>query len=106
MATTDQRRDADLASDADRASDAAQRDAAQRRDAAERRDAADGQWRDEERLPLEELNRAMATYSADGQVDDVTGQDAGAEQEFGHDYAPRGEENRFRPSPEGRTGPH
>lgn len=60
----------------------------------------DAQWRDEERLALDELNRAMATYSSDGQVDDVTGNDAGAEQAFGEDpLLPR-------PSPDGRAGPH
>lgn len=61
---------------------------------------SDGVWRDEEKLPVDELKRAMATYSADGQVDDVTGNDAGAEAAFGdEDLLPR-------PSPEGRTGPH
>ena len=60
----------------------------------------DGVWRDEDRLPVDELNRAMATYSSDGQVDDVTGNDAGAEQEFGEDPLPP------RPSPDGRTGPN
>jgi hypothetical protein len=60
----------------------------------------DEAWRDEERLPVDELNRAMATYSADGQVDDVTGNDAGAEGEFGADPLPP------RPSPDGRSGPH
>ena len=57
-------------------------------------------WRDEERLPVDELNRAMATYSSDGQVDDVTGNDAGAEETFGEDPLPP------RPSPDGRSGPH
>lgn len=60
----------------------------------------DGVWRDEEKLPVEELNRAMATYSADGQVDDGTGNDAGAEAAFGN------EDLSQRPSPDGRTGPH
>lgn len=60
----------------------------------------DEPWRDEERLPLEELNRAMATNSADGQVDDLTGNDAGAGQAFGEDQLTN------RPSPDGRTGPH
>ena len=60
----------------------------------------DGVWRDEERLPVDELDRAMATYSADGQVDDETGNDAGAEQAFGDDAPPH------RPSPDGRIGPH
>lgn len=69
-------------------------------------EAADGVWRDEERLPLSELARAMATYSTDGQQDDVTGQDAGSEAAFGHDEVPAGQEETFRPSPEGRTGPH
>ena len=80
----------------------------------DRRD--EGQWRDPERLPLSELDRAMATYSFDGQVDDVTGGDAGAEEEFGDeplppvtgppDPDPDTEEGRaLRPSPEGRQGP-
>ena len=60
----------------------------------------DGVWRDEDKLPVDELNRAMATYSADGQVDDETGNDAGAEAAFG------GDEHSGRPSPDGRTGPH
>jgi hypothetical protein len=41
--------------------------------------AGDRVWRDPEKLPLAELDQAMATYSADGQVDDLTGGDAGAE---------------------------
>jgi hypothetical protein len=57
-------------------------------------------WRDEERLPVDELNRAMATYSADGQADDVTGNDAGAEEAFGE------EPLNPRPSPDGRSGPN
>jgi hypothetical protein len=42
-------------------------------------------WRDEAELPLSELSQAMASYSADGQVDDATGGDAGAEEEFGEE---------------------
>ncbi|MEN3310611.1 MAG: hypothetical protein V7603_6813 [Micromonosporaceae bacterium] len=81
-------------------------------------DQGQGQWRDDRELPLDELVRAMATYSADGQVDDPTGGDASAEQAFGHepyparppgatgDPDPDSEEGRaLRPSPEGRTGP-
>jgi hypothetical protein len=80
-----------------------------------------GVWRDEERTPLRDLDRALATYSSDGQADDVTGGDAGAEQEFGHDAVagqaglsggdpgdpdPTSEEGRrLRPSFEGRSGP-
>jgi hypothetical protein len=65
-------------------------------------------WRDEERLPLSELADAMAVSAFDGQVDDVTGNDAGAEDEFGHDARPRErtEEHTMRPSPTGRQGPH
>jgi hypothetical protein len=76
-------------------------------------------WRDEKRLPLSELNQAMASYSADGQVDDATGGDAGAEQAGldragraragagGGDPDPDSEEGRrLRPSPDGRTGPN
>ncbi|MEV6964729.1 hypothetical protein AB0M47_06390 [Hamadaea sp. NPDC051192] len=74
-------------------------------------------WRDPESLPLSELDRALATYSSDGQADDVTGEDAGAEEEFGEtpwalqdhekgDPDPTSVEGRrLRPSPEGRTGP-
>ena len=77
----------------------------------------EGRWRDPRELPLAELSRAMATYSTDGQVDDTTGGDAGAEEEFGHepfaltedpvpDPDPDTEEGRrLRPSPEGRSGP-
>jgi hypothetical protein len=90
-----------------------------------------GAWRDEEKLPLSELAQAMATYSQDGQVDDLTGSDAGAEAEFGHQPAPTegDQENgvdrdatgapdpgsangrRWRPSPDspsgvGRSGPN
>jgi hypothetical protein len=80
----------------------------------------DGAWRDERRIPLAELDRAMATYSADGQVDDPTGGDAGAEEAFGEELAegpsggdaewgdpdPDSEEGRrLRPSPEGHSGP-
>lgn len=43
----------------------------------------DGVWRDEDNLPLAELSQAMAVSSADGQVDDPTGGEAGSEQEFG-----------------------
>lgn len=42
-----------------------------------------GVWRDEERLPLSELDKAIATSPGDGQVDDATGSEAGAEEEFG-----------------------
>jgi hypothetical protein len=68
----------------------------------------DGVWRDEERLPVSELSRAMATYSHDGQADDVTGNDAGAELEFGDGSTAR---RAGRPSPDGttadgRTGPN
>ncbi|HLL69354.1 MAG TPA: hypothetical protein VK453_27105 [Micromonosporaceae bacterium] len=86
--------------------------------------ADDGVWRDEKRLPLEELSRAMATNSADGQVDDTTGNDAGYQAAFGDgsvverasrddagsgagDPDPDSEEGRaLRPSPLGRQGPH
>lgn len=76
-----------------------------------------GVWRDPQRLPLSELDRALAQYSSDGQIDDPTGGDAGSEQEFGNelrfakwptkpDPDPDTEEGRrLRPSPEGRSGP-
>jgi hypothetical protein len=67
----------------------------------------DGVWRDEERLPLADLERAMGAASQDGQADDVTGNDAGAEEAFGHGPEPadRAAEG-SRPSTTGRTGPH
>jgi hypothetical protein len=87
----------------------------------------EGVWRDEEKLPAAELSQAMATYSQDGQVDDLTGSDAGAEAEFG-DGAATGRQaggdggpgdpdptsavgRRLRPSPDGtsaggRNGPN
>jgi hypothetical protein len=88
------------------------------------------QWRDPQRLPLSELDEAMATYSQDGQADDLTGADAGAEEEFGHGPIPVDEDERdpatvesgdpppdseagrrLRPSPDGtssvgRSGPN
>ena len=88
-------------------------------------------WRDDRKLPLAELTQAMATYSHEGQIDDMTGADAGAEAEFGHgpravehpadrdgdpspsaDPEPTSEAGRrLRPSPDGasgvgRSGPH
>ncbi len=75
------------------------------------------QWRDEQELPLAELSEAMAVYSADGQVDDATGGDAGAEETFGErpllfeaDGEPEPDPDSaagraVRPSPDGRTGP-
>ncbi|MER5455034.1 MULTISPECIES: hypothetical protein [unclassified Micromonospora] len=76
-------------------------------------------WRDEERLPLEELDRAVARSTLDGQSDDVTGNDAGEEAAFGHgpEAADRGTQvpgtgreptdpdRAHRPSTTGRTGP-
>ncbi|NLU78757.1 hypothetical protein HCA58_10275 [Micromonospora sp. HNM0581] len=76
-------------------------------------------WRDEEKIPLEELDRAVARSTLDGQADDVTGNDAGEEAAFGHgpEAADRGGEmpgtgrgatdpdRAYRPSTTGRTGP-
>ncbi|UQU62570.1 hypothetical protein COUCH_26515 [Couchioplanes caeruleus] len=95
-------------------------------------ESTDGIWRDERKLPLSELTQAMAIYSQDGQVDDLTGEDAGAEQEYGHGPEPEEHDaaeeavqhppgdpdptseagRRLRPSPDGaaspfgRTGPN
>ncbi|MFC7533657.1 hypothetical protein [Actinoplanes sp. GCM10030250] len=55
----------------------------------------DGVWRDEERLPLEELNQAMATWDTDGQ-NDTTDNDSGQEDPS----------TDRRPSTTGITGPH
>ncbi|WP_213450506.1 hypothetical protein [Rhizomonospora bruguierae] len=94
-------------------------------------DQSDGVWRDERRLPLSELDKAVATSAGEGQTDDVTGSDAGAEAAFGHapgvaggpaeggldldDEPPTGDRDpdpdtelgrRLRPSTTGRTGPN
>ncbi|MFY1694511.1 MULTISPECIES: hypothetical protein [unclassified Solwaraspora] len=78
-------------------------------------DPVDGVWRDEQRLPLRDLERAVAAPAADGEVDDVTGSDAGAEEEFGHgpEAAEGGTQRHatdpdraYRPSTTGRTGPN
>ncbi|GAB3803614.1 hypothetical protein [Micromonospora zhanjiangensis] len=84
-------------------------------------------WRDEDRLPLSELERAMGAPAQDGQLDDMTGNDAGEEAAFGHgpeatdasrtasDEPGAGDgrhrdatdaDRSFRPSTTGRTGPH
>lgn len=75
-----------------------------------------GTWRDETRLPLRELERALSAAAQDGQVDDVTGNEAGQESAFGHgpepaDRQPPGSDptdpdRAHRPSTTGRTGPH
>ncbi|MEH1166114.1 hypothetical protein V6V47_12085 [Micromonospora sp. CPCC 205539] len=75
-------------------------------------------WRDEKRIPLEELEKAVAGSSIDGEADDVTGNDAGEEAAFGHGPAaadrervrgagrePTDPERAYRPSTTGRTGP-
>lgn len=77
-------------------------------------DRDNGAWRDEERLPLSDLTQAMATSSLEGQLDDVTGNDAGAEDEFGHgpqagdpDTPGTTDPDRaYRPTTTGRNGPH
>lgn len=84
-------------------------------------------WRDEDQLPLSDLERAMAAPAEDGQVDDMTGNDAGAEAAFGHGpeatnetraaaaepgamdrggREPTDPDRPFRPSTTGRSGPH
>ncbi|GAA0371027.1 hypothetical protein GCM10009541_12000 [Micromonospora gifhornensis] len=79
----------------------------------------DRTWRKEERLSLEELDRAVARNTLDGQADDVTANDAGEEATFGHgpepadrgrvvpgsDLEPTDPERGYRPSTTGRTGP-
>ncbi|WBB69794.1 hypothetical protein [Micromonospora sp. WMMD812] len=76
-------------------------------------------WRNEERLSVEELDRAIARATPDGQADDMTGGDAGEESAFGHgqEAADRGgqaagagreptdPDRAYRPSTTGRTGP-
>ncbi|SCG68681.1 hypothetical protein [Micromonospora halophytica] len=79
----------------------------------------DRAWRDEQKTPLEELDRAIARSTIDGQADDVTGSAAGEEAAFGHgpEAVDRGAgpeterremtdtERAYRPSTTGRTGP-
>jgi hypothetical protein len=75
-------------------------------------DADESVWRDEAKLPVSELSRAMASWDLDGQGD-PTGNDAGAEEAFGHDsQVPLEVEpdatdpyRESRPSTTGRTGP-
>ncbi len=55
-------------------------------------DTTGGAWRDERRLPLSELSRAVATSAANGQVDDATGGEAGAESAFGDEPFPADED--------------
>lgn len=69
-------------------------------------------WRDEERLPLRDLERAMGASANDGEADDMTGSDAGAESAFGHgaesathEEGATDPERAYRPSTTGRTGP-
>lgn len=76
-------------------------------------------WRNEERTSLEELDRAVARSTLDGQADDVTANDAGEEAAFGHGpeavdrggepagagREPTDRERAYRPSTTGRTGP-
>lgn len=86
-------------------------------------------WRDEKRLSLTELDRAVARSASDGQSDDVTGEEAGAESAFGHGPEAEPEDpyqrrlsqpaggradeetatdpqRAYRPSTTGRTGPN
>jgi hypothetical protein len=86
--------------------------------ALERIQTEEGMWRDETRVPLADLDRAMATSGVEGQFDDPTGNEAGPAEEFGDrpwpgPADPEGEPDpdsaegrRLRPSPEGRSGPN
>ena len=74
--------------------------------------ADDGVWRDEEKLPVSELSKAMASWDLDGQ-NDPTDNDAGLEQAYGHDAQVTTEpeagetdpDREYRPSTTGRSGP-
>jgi hypothetical protein len=74
---------------------------------------SDGVWRDEEKLPLSELNKAMASWDLDGQ-NDPTDNDAGEEEAFGNGAQVDAEQvgavsdpdRPNRPSTTGRSGPH
>lgn len=70
-----------------------------------------GVWRDEDKLSVQDLSEAMATWDTDGQGD-PTGNDAGEEQAFGHGAQVTTEagetdpDREYRPSTTGRGGPH
>jgi hypothetical protein len=80
--------------------------------ASEERD--DGAWRDERKLPLEDLTAAVATSPGDGQSDDPTGNDAGIEPVPGDETDRRDGDpdatstagRALRTDFTGRTGPH
>jgi hypothetical protein len=75
----------------------------------------DNLWRSDLRVPLTELDQALATYSFDGEVDDAAGNDSGDEElrkeewpgpGAGGDPDPETEKGRrLRPSWDGRPGP-
>jgi hypothetical protein len=70
--------------------------------------AEEGVWRDEEKLPVSELSKAMASWDTDGQGDD-TGNDAGAASpaaQAGRDPEADDPDRPFRPSTTGHTGPN
>lgn len=54
------------------------------RDPGTRDERLPGVWRDEHRLPLAELMRAVATSATDGQADDPSGNDAGIQEALDH----------------------
>lgn len=70
----------------------------------------EGVWRDEERVPLDDLTRAVATSGQEGQFDDPTGNEAGPGERYGEQLSEEPEAPAGgtppRPSPEGRSGPH
>ena len=76
-------------------------------------DKGDGVWRDDEKLPLGELTKAMASWDLDGQGD-PTDNDAGEQQAFGNDAQVDPEsvdsgtdpDRAVRPITTGRPGPH
>jgi hypothetical protein len=72
-------------------------------------DRAEGVWRDEDKLPVSELSKAMASWDTDGQGDD-TGNDVGAEQAAAvtpeRDESADDPDRAFRPSTTGHTGPN
>ena len=81
-------------------------------------DRGDAVWRDEKSTPLRELADTLGAPANDGQLEDMTGNDAGEESAFGHgadvrepsSRRERGEmtdpDRAFRPSTTGRNGPH
>jgi hypothetical protein len=70
-------------------------------------DRPEGAWRDEEKLPVEQLSQAMASWDTDGQGDE-SGNDAGAASAAVPQRDPSADDpdRPLRPSTTGHPGPN